>query len=81
MYHDSYTVPVLINNYQKGDWLEIKVKYLWNNGTAEANIPKDFTLSAYSKNDLKIYLNKTYTDSGTSDYSGANWDRYAVTGT
>lgn len=83
VYHDSYTVPVLINNYQKGDWLEIKVKYLWNNGTTEANIPKDFTLSAYSKNDLKIYLNKTVTDgtSASTDYSGANWDRYTSTDT
>ena len=87
IYHDSYTVPVLLNNYQKGDWIEIKVKYQWNRGTTDATnyIPRDFTVSAYSKNDLKIYLNKTVTDTGnpaSSDYPaviGTSWDRYTST--
>ena len=62
-YHDDYTVPILINNYVAGDWIEIKVNYKWNNGVAQTNIPHDFTVSIYSQSNLKIYQNKTFTDS------------------
>ena len=55
------------------------MKYEWNGGTTDVPnyIPRDFTLSAYSKNDLKIYLNKTITDGSGTDYTnGGGWDRY-----
>ena len=48
-YHDSYPVPILINNYEVGDIITIVVEYKWNNGVAVANIPKDYTVSVYSK--------------------------------
>ena len=53
-YHDSYPVPILINNYYAGDTITIVVEYSWNNGVAVANIPSDYTISVYSKQVLKI---------------------------
>ena len=53
-YHDSYSVPILINSYNAGDIITIVVEYEWNNGVALANIPSDYTLSVYSKQLLKV---------------------------
>jgi len=53
-YHENYAVPIKVTNYEAGDVVTISVTYSWNAGDSTDNIPRDYSLSVYSRQLLFI---------------------------